>query len=248
MSLPHKVYAENTYIKPHTITKFARENFRHPMPGRHNNKACGFRILRPPYKPEETTTIAPPLLFVLFNGNLAIKNEFIEVVMLFKYDDYYDTFNGIIRPNVPPTRTSFIRTGIFRDEIDNSPIFETVHDNIIEWLTRLQQLYNFDWKTILPITYSNSNFKQWLTQLRERDMPLPIWMLRWCDLRKSLAIKFTDGKMHGLTPGRAAQLCEIPQFMRNISETLLLTYLADHVHVTANEFFRIQQPYGVRCF
>lgn len=239
---------------PRNITCYAIKNFMTPLPSRHN-KSTGIRILNTPYNSTymyEQFGKKTPLLFVDFEGNFAPKNEFTEMALIFKYGDFIDTFQSFVRPSVPPNRLAFIKTGIGRETTDNAPNFETVYENIIDWLSRLQQIQNFDWKTLLPISFDTWDFKEWISHLVERDMPLPIWMLHWCDIRKLIAKKFTNNDFYKLSLLRAAEICNI-QFDASLHHTamndaLVCLQLGKHVYIKPTDMYHIARPYGIRCF
>lgn len=238
--IPHKIYAFNTYVGP-----------RNAHPARHN-KSTGIRILQTPYNSSydfENFGKKVPFLFVAFNGNL---KEFIEMALIFKFGNFCDTFHQLVRPPTPPDRNAFLETGITRDMTDEAPVFETVHDNIIEWLTRLQQLQEFDWKTILPICFDSRDCKKWVMHLHARDMPLPVWILHWCNIQKLISKKLTQNPLARVSLECAARALDISLdatlHHSAMNEAIICTYMAKHIRITANDFHPIHATYGVRCF
>lgn len=243
--MSHKIIAYNSYIGPRESTNYALRNFIFPKPSR-LGKTTGIRILKTPYTKSyhfQHFDKKIPLLFVSFEAT--------QMAFILKYGEFCDTFHSFMQTTSSSSLSSFIQTG--QEYIEGAPNFEIAHDNFIDWLTHLQQILNFDWKTILPISYDIRHSKRWIAQLKQRDMALPVWMLHWCELGKVFSKKYTTTTKISLP--RAGELCNVSinnyysmEHPSSMSDALICLELAKHVRIIATDLYKISTEYGVRCF
>lgn len=191
------------------------------------------------------------MLFVDFEGNFATVNEFTEVGCVFQYHNTVNYFHSYIWSSVPPNKLALIKTGITPQLTENAPSFQIVHDSLMNWLSSLQQLYNFDWKTILPVSFDVWDREQWMLHLLNRNMSIPVWMLHWCDIRILVANKYNHNDLHCLSLQRAARLVDVPFDMKRqhsaIHDAEVCMFLSDKVRVYETHKFSVP-PDGIRCF
>lgn len=234
------------------VCEFAAENSIFLKPGRLSKPV---RRQQSPYSVGYAKRIIhedKPMLFIDFEGNFSKVNEFIEIGCFLTYQDHVHQFHSYIRPNInPPNRRAIKHTGITSKLTNCAPPFEDVHANLMEWLSALQKAYNFDWKLILPVSFDTWDRDQYMLHLTSRKMAIPVWLLHWCDIRKLIARKYTNGDLYQLSLKNAAQLLNMP-FDHNRQHSALYDAevcmnLGKLVYITATHFYQIPEG-GINCF